>query len=148
MTMKFQSGCTIRNRFLLVAIGIALVHASIAAPLMVRCVLTDGYTALELLGQDPHRQEHPAHSWSWQAGSGPSPLVYCAIHTDDCSDLTLDDDAVFRSENHHRLRASNENASIPSAFAVDAITAYTFTSDRNPVTEYSPHSLSVMALRI
>jgi hypothetical protein len=148
MTMKFQFAHTIRKRFLLVLIGMALVHAAIATPLMVRCVLADGYTALELLGQDPHRQEHPAHSWGWQAGSSPSPLVYCAIHTDDCSDLTLDDSAVFRSENHRRLRASNENACIQSAFAVDDIAAFSFDSDRNPSTEYSPHSLTVTSLRI
>jgi hypothetical protein len=146
--MNPKSGCTIRKCFLLVLIAMAIVHASIAAPLLVRCILADGYTALELLGQDPHRQDHPAHSWSWQLGSGPSPLVYCAAHTDDCSDITLDDSAVFRSESHRRLQASNENACIQSAFAVDDIAAYAFDSDRNRSIEYSPHSLTVTALRI
>jgi len=146
--MKYQSDHAIRNRFLFVLIGIALVNALIAAPLMVRCVLADGHTALELLGQDPHRQDHPAHSGNWQLASGPSCLVYCSIHTDDCSDLMLDDSAEFRSENHRQLQASTLSAGINSAFAFDDIAAHALNLPRNTAAENSPHTLSITALRI
>jgi hypothetical protein len=146
--MNIELSSAIRNRFLFVLIGIALIHASIAAPLMVRCVLADGHTALELLGQDPHRQDHPAHLWSWQLGSGPSPLVYCAIPANDCSDLMFDVSAEFRFESYRKLHVSTLSAGISSAFAFDDIAAHSINLACNTAAENSPHTPAITALRI
>jgi hypothetical protein len=87
--------------------SILLLHGLVAGPLFVRCILADGQTILEVLGQDPHQQRSPNRSAGARECVLSTGAAGCA---DPCTDMWVDNPGALEISVSRLLRITGADA--------------------------------------